>query len=592
MSKAWFSINSWNSKLLNFLASQWKPLFFSASVAVILEHAGILTVFVKLSWLVVSSLASQDVKEFPQIKPGSPVVVKITESDFVARYGEKSPLDRCILAEDIGRILAKSPKVLAIDFDLSPLARESESENKCQRKLDELLDRQAARIVLLTPFPAATSSLLVAKHEWMQARCKAGLHFSDGAIEVSMGTVTDMATGDTPRLKARMADQVQAGVSDLICSDVETSIKSEENRWLSKRETTDDDKDESVPINFLEAIRKVSIAPLDSSSFEHVPSLSQNAVFFGGHWGRDDEYLTPIGYQPGIVIHAARSVSLESPVHPPSPVVGVLSDIGIALCFASLIHAFWGGYVRARRFDALVEKHSGKNSGFGALLMFSFVITYFALVLFFFVVANELYSKYALMLAPALIALAMLMDGFVAGPVDTIKELLLEQHESSIHPGVDSQIENRGDLTLDEEGRILMRKPLLMCMAAGLYVGVFILFPMVTQKISGIIFYWGFRIFYVIIGLLLLNALRKRVCMVVQFPRKIQVVGAYLLYPWRSAARFMSGLKHPLALLKRTWMQVTSLPISKVGELLAHVRALAFWSALAGAAWITAGFAH
>ena len=45
-------------KISEFIEEQWKSVLFSAALAGILEHFGLLKIFTKYSWLIVASLAS------------------------------------------------------------------------------------------------------------------------------------------------------------------------------------------------------------------------------------------------------------------------------------------------------------------------------------------------------------------------------------------------------------------------------------------------------------------------------------------------------------------------------------------------------
>lgn len=419
-------VEAFSTRVFNFFARQWKSILFTSGLALILEHHGLMQVLVKFSWLVVSSLASQGPAAAVPFSPGMPAVVLLDDAAFVSRYAEKSPLDRCLLGDDLERILAKSPRIVAVDFDLSPLVRMNEGERQCQERLDGLLDREAARLLLLVPFPAATPEMYQVKHAWMRARCHAGLHFADGTIEQSMGLVTEQVIGQDPAAGARFADQLHSGLSAHVCDSVGPAHGAAAlNSWLVPRTDRSVADGEEAPINFPEVIRKLAVLTLDSPQFAGLASLAGSAVVFGGSWGKDDLFLTAIGSLPGAVLHALRMVSLADPIHPMPPVLGLLFDIGIALCFAWVVHYFWDVYVKARRIDrALADQ--GRLSALSTFMMFLFVAVYVALVLLFFLAAQHLYLQWKVLIAPLLIALGILVDGFVTGPVDQIDSLLEE----------------------------------------------------------------------------------------------------------------------------------------------------------------------
>jgi len=415
--------------VFHFIRNSWKAVVFSAALAVILDHLGFLTVLIKVSLLVVSSMASHDGGGTVNFVPGMPVVVVINANDFNTRYAERSPLNRCVLQADIAKVLAKSPKRLAIDFDLSPVADASDGEQHCQKTLDNLLDQHARQLILLVPFPAVGTQLFDLKRAWIQDRCRAQLHFADGNIEQSMGMVTEQLAGEDEQLDARMANQLHQGFSGLVCDSVLTDDDPRNNPWLTDARTVVAPERETQPINFPKAIERLAVVTLGTSAYEALPSLAASPVLLGGDWGKDDSFLTSIGTLPGVVIHAARLISLQDPIQSLSPWVNLLSDLGIALCFAWVIEQFWEHYVMARRMDLAFENPARvtgvkRVTGLSSLVMLAFVCVYLGLVFFFFIVAEHMFAHWNVVIAPLLIALSMLIDGFVSGPVEAMEKLL------------------------------------------------------------------------------------------------------------------------------------------------------------------------
>lgn len=547
--------------VFRFFANQWQSVLFSAAISVILEHLGALRVLTKFSLLVVSSLASQGAVEALKFTPGMPAVIVINSADFITRYGEKSPLDRCTLAQDVAKVLSKSPKRLAVDFDLSPLVVVSESEHRCQRELDTLLDREAPRLVLLLPFPAATEALLRVKHEWMLARCRAGAHFADGNIEQSMGLVTEQIVGETPELGARMADQLHGEMSNHICKSIASTDESERNRWLVEQRSTVESESETTPINFPSVTRQLAVLPLGSEAFEGLPSLANSPVLLGGDWGRDDSFLTSIGPLPGVTIHGARLVSLEHPIHSLWPLLGLLSDIGIALCFAWVIERFWEAYVMARRLD-LDFKRMDQLTALSAFLMTTFVLIYFSLVLFFFFAAEYYFSHWGVVIAPLLIAISMLVDGFVSGPVGQIKNLL-EEEQSPEH-----RTEIALNAPLGEEYRVLLWQ----------LAGAFVLMPCfwllcwAVPSLAEMSAAWIFAAALLILyALMFSHAIGLRLSPASQWQKFVS-----------GTAEFFMLRPHPaLSHAAPDWRRM-----HRAGQILARIRALVFWVALLLAAWI------
>lgn len=550
--------------VFKFFANQWQSILFVAAISVILEHLGALRVLTKFSLLVVSSLASQGSVEALKFSPGMPVVIVINSADFITRYGEKSPLDRCTLAQDIARVLSKSPKRLAVDFDLSPMVAVSESEQRCQRELDALLDHEAPRLVLLLPFPAATEALLHIKHDWMLARCRAGAHFADGNIEQSMGLVTEQVTGKKPELGARMADQLHGELSNHICESVASADESERNHWLVDQRSSVESEIETTPINFPVVKRKLAVLPLGSKAFEALPSLEYSSVLLGGDWGRDDSFLTSIGSLPGVTIHGARLVSLEHPIDRLWQIFGLFCDIGIALCFAWVIERFWEAYVMARRLDLYFQRLD-QFTALSALLMTTFVLIYFSLILFFFFAAEYYFSNSGVVIAPLLIALSMLVDGFVSGPVGQIRSLL--EDEQNLKP----QTEIPLSAPLSEEYRVL----LWQVASAFFLMAFFWLLCWTAPTLAKMLSAWIFPV--ALLGLYTLmfsHAIGLRLSPAAQWQKFI--LGTSEFFMLRS---------HPaLSNATPAWRCV-----HRTGQLLARIRALVFWAALLAAGWFLFG---
>ena len=476
--------------VFQFIQDKWTSMVFSAALAVILDHLGFLRVLSKVSLLVVSSLASHGGGTVT-FAPGMPVVVVINGDDFNTRYAERSPLDRCVLQADIAKVLAKAPSRLAIDFDLSPMADASPAEKGCQQKLDAMLDQHAGQLILLVPFPALGRQLLDLKQGWMQDRCHAGLHFADGNIEQSMGMVTEQVAGEDEQLGARMANQLHHGFSNLVCDAVQDSTDPGNNPWLTDARSVVAPERETQPINFPKAVEQLALIPLGSSAFDALPSLAGSPVLFGGDWGKDDSFLTSIGTLPGVEIHAARLISLQDPIESLSPWVNLLSDLGIALCFAWVIEQFWEHYVLARRVD-LAFKDKQQVTGLSSMVMLVFVCVYLSLVLFFFFVAEHLFAHRNVVIAPLLIALSMLIDGFVSGPVDAIETLLKP------HTAPDAHAPER-DLSEPSHESSAMQHALVVSVLVLLaYFGLYTVLPDLVKAASALGFVGTLSVLYLL----------------------------------------------------------------------------------------------
>ena len=408
-----------------------RSTLFSAALAVIAVHFGALNLLIKLSLMIVANLASQGM---PALHGGGPVVLLMDETHWQERYFEHSPLDRCTMAEDLAAILAHAPRTVAVDFDLSPSLRSADAA--CQAALDTFLDRNAASLVLLSPIKVGTQRMIEQKRDWMLARCKAGGVFADGGLELSLGMVIDSLPSHD-----RMAEVVRQRAGSTICASIASTVGVA--RWLVRR---DDDPandahgtagsidagetSEPVAINFAHfqnLVHKVGIGQLNSSGIADWP---QRDVFFGGDYGsaKEDRFGTPIGPLPGIAVHAARRVSLDHPVAELQPVAGFAADIMIAFVFSLGIAVFWSSYATFRISPSPAERQ------LASVMVVGFVCFYAVLVLLFFQLGTDLFAV-GILIAPLVIAISMLVDGFITGPIAAILKLVRHEAEEPADHG-------------------------------------------------------------------------------------------------------------------------------------------------------------
>ncbi|MCS0589405.1 hypothetical protein ACFQ09_10650 [Massilia norwichensis] len=387
---------------------EFRPILFSAALAIVLAQVGLLSLFTKLSLLVVANLAAPELPGV-QADARAPVVLYLDEKRWFDLYREQSPLDRCQMADDLGAILARSPRTLAVDFDLSPGLNDARPE--CQERLDRLLDQHASRLVLLAPLRVSSQPLFERKRQWTLARCEKGVVFGDGALDESLGIVID-----APGNPYAMASQVHARGKQSICAELAHAEGAE--TWLRKRVDGDEghaphaaSHGSPSPVNFSGFARAAAAMPLDDPRLGQIGNWAQRDVFFGGDYGasRDDAFLTPLGKLPGVAVHAALRHSLSEPVDELPHRYGFVVDVLIAFLFSLLIASFWGLYVKLRARPDLRRETS-------TVVVVSFVLVYLGLVFLLFQIAAGLFER-GILIAPLLIALSMLADGFVTGPI-------------------------------------------------------------------------------------------------------------------------------------------------------------------------------
>ena len=403
--RLWVWLGSVPHRLAHHFRVDSRATLFSAALAVIATHIGALRILVKLSLMIVANMAAQVT---PILDGAGPVVLLLSESRWQDRYYEHSPLDRCTLAEDMTAMLAHAPRTLAVDFDLSPSLRPQDAA--CQTRLDDLLDRHAKQLVVLTPFRITAPHLIAEKRDWMLSRCRAGVAFADGSLETSLGMVIDSVPGHD-----RMAEVVRQREHAGICAAIATAAGSQ--KWLARDDTVNGaiGETEPVAINFAHFRQQANRLSLDDLPGSTINDWPQRDVFFGGDYGAsgEDQFRTPIGPLPGIAVHAARYLTLDRPVAELQPMAGFAIDILIAFIFSIGIAYFWRLYARWR----LAQTPSHRQ--LASVVVIGFLGFYVLLVLLFFALSTDLFAV-GILIAPLLIAVSMLVDGFITGPVAAI----------------------------------------------------------------------------------------------------------------------------------------------------------------------------
>jgi hypothetical protein len=381
---------------------------FSAALAVLALKIGALTILTKLSLLVVSNQALVSAPQVPLAGSG-PLVLYLSENQWQQRYLERSPLDRCKLAEDLGALLARGPRQLLVDFDLSPAAQEAQSS--CQRQLDALLDQHAQQLVLLMPYRVASDVLLAQKAAWLAARCQAGVAFGDGGLNVSLGAVLDYVP-ESDAMADAMHERAQAGA----CAQLASAAGAE--RWLRRGADPEMNDGAAEAINFSGFSKQVVALALDDPAVDDIRNWGERQVYLGGDYGgsKDDRFLTPMGALPGVAIHAAIAWTQAHPVRELPHALGMLVDVVTAFVFSLGIGFFWLRYLKLSWYG---RGFARENS---TLLVIGFV-GYFLAMLWLFFQLSVLLFAYGILIAPMLIGLTMLIDGFVRGPIGASLEL-------------------------------------------------------------------------------------------------------------------------------------------------------------------------
>jgi hypothetical protein len=401
-------------------------MLFTSALVLIGESMGWIEPFAKASLMITSEMAARHAavgshqaltstgsKQESLPADAGPVSVVIDDHDFLYRYHEISPLDRCLLTEDLSRLMDAGALRMGVDLDLSPLLLPDERTAACQRKLDAWLDAHADRLVLMLPFPTGDADPAVSemRGRWLLARCTAGARFGDVALDLSAGISMEMPEDAAGTFSGMLFDPEDGG----FC-----------NRLQGKVGKAEPDTHRGQPINFAVAVDDVPAPMPLHDLFAQSTDLKGRVVLFGGNWGQDDRVMTPIGEQAGIWLHAARLVTLKHPLHEMGRLAGFLLDLLIAWGFSLLIDWFWTLYVALYVDEHRQARPWRPKSAWSSVLLIAFMLAYASYALMVFILARYVYLSRGILIEPLVIALGMLVDGFVSGPVTVLSERMLE----------------------------------------------------------------------------------------------------------------------------------------------------------------------
>lgn len=338
-------------------------IFVAAVITVIHLNTSLLSAIDSYVFLTVANLSAY--REYAEQKNSKDVgtnydkypnitVLSIDQNTYDASYAEMSPLNRCKLLNDIKLIYDASPKLLVIDLDISPakwLGKPCNLENAmacrpcdngetdrtqacqlaCQQQLYQLIRATNNKIktVLMLPFGTAVGPPWNnEKTFWMPSMN--GVAFGSAKLNIKFGLVLDADIGRAS-LAGKACEELDSHYRKGICLTSEST---------SKRETIN-------PQIYLHRLSNVKLSELLNHENSADKKINGQVVFFGGKWGEDDTYLTPIGELFGVDIHAAAFLSSADHFKEINW-LGFVVDIGIALLFGLVISYCWARYFKLR----------------------------------------------------------------------------------------------------------------------------------------------------------------------------------------------------------------------------------------------------
>jgi len=312
-----------------------------------------------------------------QEKPAKVLVFTIQEELFETEFRARSPIDRLVLKKYLKTLKHVYPKfnVLAIDYDLSPTNLESDpGEQKAQKDLDEFLfsltkkqmeethdgteqmDRtdepSVHKVVLLKHFPVRNQIVCKRKIKWEREKYVNDIFFANSEVlhYGIFGPVVKYDDSDEsfPAIVFATANRLRLPVMQFTCDDSEPSSRHDSNHKLIQR---------IKPINFLQALTtdSVKVCALDElETFQRCKDYlgswtdDVKVIFFGGHYGRDDIYLTPLGNLPGVTVQAYTYFSMEHPLKQIGHFRAWIIDIGLGFITGMIFHKIWQMFHKCR----------------------------------------------------------------------------------------------------------------------------------------------------------------------------------------------------------------------------------------------------
>lgn len=397
---------------------------FIASILAIIHSSG------HLGWLSSISLRLASPGAFDSQRPAlgkydnPPILVVVDDQQYESQFHQRSPLARDQIADILATILAQHPKTLAIDFDLSPGPNE---DLHARRRLDELLasyasgNRQAedvssrnttmgTTIVLVTPEPVTTPSLIEKKVDWMQRLCAKGIEFARADLITSQGIVlarrtdwNDLASEayrSTALSSQLVSEEPKQHLSNRICDENLYLYVAKAAPTRNGRLRFDSENVEPINFNYLKnpPLLRATVANLTANAGD----MRGRVVFFGGTYGNSDRYLTPLGAHSGVSLHAAVFYSHGARVMLTPHLVGYLCDIVLGLMVGWLFSLCWRCYFGFPHKAGLAELRV-------PLLLVTLIIL--AGLMYLSIQASAwLLSNYSIWLSPAPMLIGMLID--------------------------------------------------------------------------------------------------------------------------------------------------------------------------------------
>ena len=280
----------------------------------------------------------------------STAVVLIDNEAFEGVFNQRSPLNKAILADLLQKISAKSPKVVAIDIDVSP-ARDNKEEVLAQNKLDQLLELLAAKgigIVLVNPLPVADDQLRSIKYQWMSKLCQVGVRFAYPNISLSQGVALRYSPDylSLGVVASQVAKDREIKGPNSPCNIVSQGLQratflDATFGEVATHHSVDFSKMLPVFPDVIKSIANSSYRWLGDSK-DTLDSIPQQAVVFvGGGFDPRDNFLTVQGIEPGVIFHASVQATDALGVRKLSTILAFIFNFVLGVVAGYLFNWAW-----------------------------------------------------------------------------------------------------------------------------------------------------------------------------------------------------------------------------------------------------------
>jgi len=269
------------------------------------------------------------------------VVLLISEKMYRDEFSQHSPLNRSVLAKLIEEINKKNPENINIDLEISPFTKPTKANEQLFNSIVKSSKNTQINIVL-TPIGIDKDNQ-AHRHNWIKSLCQQdNIQISFPTLIKSKGVASERnaisryyPNLNTLGLKKHNSEINQC--SDRYLRDLKHMpvrfIKSKD--FLLGKPHTDVLDKEKINFTNLDSVAIVSLESI--KDLNNLPNLENKNVFLGSDYissnGILDRYMTPVGFLPGVAIHAFNSYTEKNPI---SSASGVL-ELGVDLILSILI---------------------------------------------------------------------------------------------------------------------------------------------------------------------------------------------------------------------------------------------------------------